>query len=66
MPRKEALRNPLILPKFEHLDVVIFVVERVKVTSVRELDLCATLDVVVAELGRGHIVAVDCVNLDSI
>ena len=54
------------MPKLEHLNVVIFIIECIQITSLRELNLSAALDVVVAKLRRSHIVRVDCVDFDSV
>lgn len=53
---------PFILPEFEHLYIVFVVVDRVKMTSVGEFNLCAVPDLVGVELGRNYVIWVNRVD----
>ena len=65
-----AGENPLwrsfVLPEFEHLNVVFFIVDCVEMASIGELDIGAAADFSLGELSNSHVVWMDRVDFDSV
>ena len=56
----------LVLPEFEDLNLAFFVVQRVEVPTIRELDLCAAANLVKAKLRHGDVIRMHRVDADPI
>ena len=56
----------LVLPEFEDLNLAFFVVQRVEVPTIRELDLCAAANLVKAKLRHGDVIRMYRVDADPI
>lgn len=66
MAPEYSIWDSFVCPESEDLYVAFFVIKGIQVTSFRELDLCASSDLVVGELRHGYIVLVDRVNAHSV
>lgn len=63
---KDSIDNPLVFPEAENLYIVVIVIGSVHVAAISELNLSATSDRMVFELGNGHVVRQQGVDAHSI
>ena len=63
---EDAVLDPRVLPERKDLNTVFVIVERVHVSSIRELNLCATTDIVMLEVSWCNIIGMHRIDLDSI
>jgi len=63
---KDSVDNPLVFPEVEHLHIVVVVVGCVHVAAISELNLSATSDRMVFELGDSHVIGQQSVNAHSV